>query len=196
MKTETKLAKVFTTIATEGGRLESTAAGVLAIVKDAGINDVEAFDEAVKAAYAANGWNQTAGRPSPDSKAESVPDTVRTYVSWIRSALREGLRVSRFETFQELRNALAKKRGIRVVKKTANGGARVPKDLAHDFEGIEIAGAQPNGAVMHDLALVFIKLPPDDRALLGRQLNRLAHTWLPKAFPQKTGGRKAAVASG
>lgn len=201
MKVETKLAKVFTTLAAEEVRVESTAAAMLLAVKEAGINTIEAFDEAVQAAYAANGWNARQGRPAADSEAEDVPGTVRTYVSWIRSALRAGLRVGRFKTFHELRKALAEKRGIRAVpnRKRDDGGAvTVPKEVEQDFDGVQLATPnKTNGALFHDLAAVFVHLPPDSRSVLGRQLTRLLHTYLPTAFPNKkpARGKKATAAA-
>src|SRR5690348_2811284 len=107
MKTETKLARVFTTIAEHGKSTDNVAAGILAIVSEAGIKDAESFDPLVRAAYAANGWNPRPGRPTEETKdLEMVPPTVRTYVTAIRRAFRRGIDVSRLKNFYELRKTI------------------------------------------------------------------------------------------
>lgn len=197
MKIETKLAKVFTTLAAEEARTESTASSMLLAVKDSGIRTIEEFDEAVQQAYTANGWNARQGRPAADSEAIDVPGTVRTYVSWIRSAFRAGLKVGRFKTFHELRKALADKRGIRAVPdRKIHPPVSFPKEVVEDFNGVTLdTPNKPNGALFHDLAAVFVHLPKENRSILGRQLNRLLHTYLPAAFPKERKPRVAATAA-
>lgn len=201
MKTESKLAKAFLAIATQENALDSTASTVLAIVKDVrGLNG-EKFDDLVKAAYDAAGWNTRPGRPDADAeKRGEVPATVRTYVTVIRRALRVGIRVSRFATFSALRVALAAKTvhegGGRGGRRTAhaNGVARIPKDLAQNFIGVAIEKPKDaNGALFHDLASTYLALPEEHRNVLGRQLNALLVKYRPLAkLPVPVAERKAA----
>ena len=196
MKIETRLARVFSAIAGDEHRIESTAAGILKILKAEGIADVDEFDVAVRAAYDANGWHTKQGRPANGVKKDEVPSTVRTYVSWVRSAMRAGLRVARFDTFQDLRKALAKKtkhtvRGGR--QETAEGAVKIPDDIVESFRGVQVVDAAPNGGLFHDLAVVYVKLEPAERGLFGRQLNQLLGKYRSHAFPAaKAGTRKAA----
>jgi hypothetical protein len=198
MKVETKLARLFGEVASEAGRIESKASQILALVKEGEITNVEKFNETVQAAYAANGWNTKPGRPEAGaSKKGEVPDTVRTYVSLVRSAFAADLRVSRYASFYDLRVALAKKRGMHVVKggkgkpgRAADGekatGASaisIPEEIVETFRGVHIEEGKPNGGLFHDLALVFLKLKPDERGLFGRQLNRLLGQYRSHAFP-------------
>jgi hypothetical protein len=191
VKLETKLARVFSALADDEKRTESTASQVLAIVKDEHITTVEKFDEAVRAAYEANGWNAGPGRPVAESKADSVPSTVRTFVSWVRAAFHANLRITKFETFQELRKALGKTRDA-----TGRGGIKIPDDVADIFRGVQLAEAKPNGGLFHDIALVYVKLDSDHRGLFEKQLNRLLSQYRPRAFPSAAvrAEKKAAIA--
>lgn len=195
LKLETKFARAFSAIAAGEKALESTAASILSIIKAEKITDVKVFDTAVSAAYEANGWHTKPGRPTITASGNSnVPSTVRTYVSWVRAAFKAGLRMSRFETFQDLRKALAKKTG----KKSATGGraaangVKIPDAIAESFRGVKITEDQPNGGLFHDLALVYLKLDENERGLYGRQLNQLLGQYRAHAFPAKEKTRRAA----
>ena len=194
MKLETKLAKVFQHVETIGAQADNIAAGILRIVHEGKIRSVEDFDPLVKAAYEANGWNPRQGRPSAEDKEQgrdTVPPTVRTYVTQVRSAMREGVNVLKCDTFYDLRQALRKKRNIRLAPKGGNGeeAAVVPDAVKNDFEGVLIrSSGEPNGALFHDLGLTFMKLPEEHRDVFGRQLNRLLHKYMPLI---KASGRRA-----
>jgi hypothetical protein len=197
MKIEKKLAAAFKTLAAQGSQIESTASGVLAIVKSANAVNEQAFDALIELAYEANGWNAKVGRPTAGAKKlEAAPETVRTYVTTVRRAIRIGLRVGSYDTFTALRTALERKTQPRLVRSgrkarkgskkaqvATNGHARIPKAVENDFVGISIEGnpRDPNGALFHDLAATFIKLPPEPRSDMGRELSQLLHKYLPKA---------------
>lgn len=195
MKIETKLARVFTAIAGDEQRIESTAASVLQILKSEGVTKVEDFNAAVKLAYEANGWHTKPGRPQNGDAAGSVPATVRTYVSWVRGAMNAGLRIGRFETFQDLRKALAKKRGGHLARggNAVTGAVKIPEDIVESFRGVHIADAEPNGGLFHDLALVYLKLDVNERGLYGRQLNKLLGQYRAHAFPTAVARHRAAA---
>jgi hypothetical protein len=181
LKAGTALARVFASIADAEQSTESTAAGILAIVKDKRITGLEAWGEAVKAAYEKNGWNVRAGRPNGGEKAkQAVPQTVASYVSIVRNALRAKLRVGNYDSFTALRVALARRNGRADHRGTR--GAAIPKDMRENFRGMPIANhVETNGALFHDLGAVFIHLPVDHRAMFGRQLNQLMQKYAPLA---------------
>lgn len=183
MKPETKLAHIFNDIAADGKQMDSRAAQILALVKDARVRDVEAFDSLVTAAYKANGWNQRVGRPAlGDEPKGAVPATVRTYVSLIRRAFRAGVRVSAMPTFRQLKLALARTLGKH--RRRVNGRAvrAIPKRLREDFIGVNLDAANDmNGSLMHDLGAVYVHLPTDQRDLFERQLTKLLRKYLPLA---------------
>lgn len=184
LRADTHLAKVFATIADGEATIESTAGGILALVKEHAIRKIEQWDELVAAAYEKNGWNTRAGRPNGDEIAKQpVPTTVTSYVALVRQALRAGMKIARFDTFTALRVALAKRAG-----RTDHRGSRTARpapmrklleNVAESFVGVDIQQSEPNGALFHDLGVVYAKLPPDHQAMLGRQLSRLLHKYLP-----------------
>jgi hypothetical protein len=198
LKVETQLARVFASVADSEQSLETTAAGILSIVKDNKINTVDRWDEAVGAAYAANGWNTRAGRPNGDeTPKQPVPATVSSYVALVRTALRAKMRVAKYDTFTSLRVALAKRNGRTDHrgngKSTAPGGRlNLKGPVAESFVDVDIQKAEPNGALFHDLAVVYAKLPADHQAMLGRQLSRLLHKYMPLVQNGDAKQRKAA----
>jgi hypothetical protein len=184
MKAEQKLARAFQALAEQGSTLDTTASQILGIVKGARALNEERFDRMVEAAYTAAGWNPTPGRPKQGEDPKgAVPDTVRTYVTIIRRALRMGMKVGRYETFTALRTAL-EKRAHPPTRKTghANGASvtQIPSAVKQDFVGIAIEKPrEPNGALFHDLSATFIRLPEKQRSEMGRKLNALLHEYLP-----------------
>lgn len=181
LKMEVKLARVFATVADTGQQLESTAGEILALVQSAKITTIATWNKLVKAAYAANGWNESAGRPT--KKRLPVPPTVSQYVALVRQAIRKKLRLGKYESFTQLRVALARSNGKTDHRGgRASGGARIPKDLRENFRGVPIANhTETNGALFHDIAAIFIHLPTDHRSMFGRQLNQLMAKYAPLA---------------
>jgi hypothetical protein len=169
-------------IATTGAEVEKAATGLLTSIRAAGITTLAAFDEAVKAAYDANGWNTRPGKPTEDRR--SVPHTVRTYVWEIRSAFRAGVEVQRMKSMYDIRMA---KKAIKEANTGAEGtgGLEVaspltdlPPEVVQDLEGVRVlAPRQPNGALFHDLIACFITLEPEQRSVFGRQLARILHRY-------------------
>jgi len=194
MKIEAKLARTMATLAKNGAVSEGTAAGMLAVIKEAGAKTVEAFEELVLAAYLVNGWHQSAGKPEAGSTLEPVPNTVRTYVWEIRAALRDGLKVHTFRTFYELRQARKALSPVAVAGtgKAAGNGHDYPPEVAQDLLGVKVTNPETDtGALFHDMIRLFTELPAEPRLLLGRQLARLMHTYQRKlAAPVKS--RRAA----
>jgi hypothetical protein len=198
MKVETQLARAFASVADVEGSLESTASAILAIVKDNKITTVDRWGEVVEAAYAANGWNTRAGRPNGDETPKlPVPATVSSYVALVRTALRNKMKVGKYDTFTALRVAMAKRNGKsdhRGGRSTIAPGGRLnlKGPVAESFVDVDIQKAEPNGALFHDLAVVYAKLPEDHQAMLGRQLSRLLHKYMPLVQNGEHKQRKAA----
>lgn len=184
MKVEQKLARAFQALAEQGDAMDSTASQILGIVKGARALNEERFDRMVEAAYTAAGWNATPGRPKQGEEPKgTVPDTVRTYVTTIRRALRLGMKAGRYATFTALRTALEKKarpKPARPARKNGHTVSALPPAVKQDFIGIEIdKPGESNGALFHDLSATFIRLPEKARTEMGRKLNALLHEYLP-----------------
>lgn len=192
MRLETKLARVFTSLADAGKSTDSVAAGILAIVAEAKAKDVAAFDPLVRAAYTANGWNPRPGRPTDDNKGlDPVPPTVRTYVTAVRRAFRFGVNVAKCETFYDLRKALRK------ARPSASRSLVLPSAVAGHFVGVDFAATPKdvNGALIHDVGVVLTTLPKPMQALFEKQLKRLVTQYLPHAQLQSANAPEDSAAA-
>lgn len=160
------LAAVLAVIGKEGQALESRADAVLRIVKGLKIKDAESFNTAVRAAYKENGWNATAGKPKAGTKVTPAPSSVRQYVSTIRSAFKQEIRIAACSSFYALRTELKAKR--------AEARAKAEKKLERktpELVGIRLAEPeQLTGAIFHDLAVIHQAL---DAARKPRMLSAL-----------------------
>lgn len=190
MKAETKLARVFATLAESGKSTDNVAAGILAIVSDSGIEDVEAFDPLVRAAYQANGWNPKPGRPSEETATLNiVPPTVRTYVTTVRRAFRRGIDVAKIKTIYDLRKAIRQ-------TKVYEPSRAIPKAVQENFAGVNLSVVNDvNGALIHDVGAVYANLPKPHQTLFERQLRQLVTKYLPLARLQSA-KENAKVAAG
>ena len=178
MKVETKLAHVFTEIEESGKSTDTVASGILDIVREAGIKDVESFNPLVIAAYTKNNWNPRPGRPTPEAaNLEAVPPTVRTYVTGVRRAFRHGIDVARVKTFYELRKML--RRSV-ASKKRHDVLLRAPKEVKENLDGVALDSTNDvNGALIHDIGFVYLNLPRSQQEMFERQLQQLVHKYLP-----------------
>lgn len=159
------LANALAVIAADGHAIESKADGVLGIVRMAGIKDEKGFSEAVKVAYLENGWHATRGKPAAGNRAESVPATVKQYVSGIRAGFRLGIDVGKVKTFAALRSQIkagrASKRAV-----AEPGDARVM--------GLRLVQpAVMTGAPFHDLLVTYSHLEPKRQVMLVASVDRL-----------------------
>ena len=150
----------------DGQTLASRADAVLRIVKTNKIEDVKAFSAAVKAAYAANGWNAGAGRPvkgAPPMKP--VPSSVKQYVSTMRAAFKMKLPVTSYSSFHALRSEV---RDVR-VKARKKQAAQTP-----ELAGVAVKRDDTlNGAIFHDLAVLFNALDKAKQGHMIRALDRV-----------------------
>ena len=144
--------------------------------------DLQGVPAPVRAAYTANGWHPSPGRPNAAAanskeKKERVPATVRTYVSAVRRAIRAGLVVTKYRSFTALRADLAKH-----TDQAGTTEPALPRAVRQSFVGVSVAEPrQPNGALFHDLGAVYILLPAEHRDVFKRQLARLLQKYMPLA---------------
>jgi hypothetical protein len=190
MNTESKLARAFRAVAGQEKQMESTASKILAIIRGAKALTISRFDKLVEQAYDANGWNSRPGRPnSKDTPKDSVPGTVRTYVTVIRRAMRLRLKVGKFKTFHALREALEVKLAASAEAGTSSGPSaailRLPAPVQENLRGVDIDEPKRlTGAVVHDVGVVYATLPEAHQAVFGRQLERLLKKYMP-LVPQR-----------
>lgn len=180
----TKLETVFMHVAEHGDKLEDVASNILRILKARGIKSLDVFDTAVREAYDANGWHTRAGKPANgEEEREAVPTTVRNYVWEVRSAIREGVKVDKIETFYELRQARAKAR----AKKRERASASITAGV-EELEGVNVAEPEtPNGSLFHDMIVLFLGLPGERQHDFSREVSKLMHRFAVQAPAKKRG---------
>ena len=175
-KTGAELGRALAEIAKEGDAVETRAERMLALVRSKGITDERSFSAAIRVAYRANGWRATRGRPKLDEKAlESVPATVKQYVSSVRAAFRLGLDGRSMRTFSALRKAVADARAAKRTKARSKdpnlAGIHVLKD------------DRLTGAPLHDLAVVYESMQARQREALVRRIKTLVSEFKGAAAP-------------
>lgn len=162
------LAGVFKSLTAFDSRMDDVAGRVFAVVTAAKLNTLEAFNDAVKAAFEANGWHTTVGRPSGKTATKPVPRTVRSYVWEFRVAYRMGVKVSSMKSLYELRQAVLKAREKTRTPAPANDA---------NYEALKGVTARSTdkllGAPFHDAIAVYQHLPEPDQGQFMAQLNRL-----------------------
>lgn len=161
------LASILASVAQNGELIESKADGILSLIKSAGIKDLEAFNDAVQRAYLANGWQPAQGAPKKGSEAaQTVPSTVKQYVSQVRAGFRLGLPMAQFKTIHAMRKAI----------RTSKPAVTQTDDPV--LAGVRIANRQSLiGAPFHDLAAVYGKLPKDKQARLVRAVKAIVQEY-------------------
>jgi hypothetical protein len=166
---KTKLAAALKAIATEGDALESKADTIIALV--APLKDLDQFNEAVKEAYTANGWN--AG-PGEKGAGEGVPPTVKQYISTIRAAFRLGVNVVKARTMGALRKAVKAARPAKVIE---------PADPK--LAGLRLVkSGEIINAPFHDLVVLYEALNKQKQQQLAGVVQRLVRQFQPAAVTQ------------
>jgi hypothetical protein len=164
-----ELATVFNRITKAHGTLESTAAQILEVVRLNDANSLDKFNALVAAAYDSNGWSSRQGRPRPGDI--SAPQAVQVYVSTLRRAYRMGIKVLKFTNMEEIRRELRKTRGDH------------PEPPAV-LKGVQVAASSTlNGAVWHDVLVVWEHIPPEEQQALEASVRRLFEKYVKKAPP-------------
>jgi len=174
MKTKHDLAGVFLQIEQAAGAVERISDGILAAVKNGRATTIEQFNDMVAAAYQINGWSQRTGRPPAGSTDKPAPSAVKLYVSNLRLAYRLELDVLSFSNMYALRMALADR------MKTTVAGERPP-----ELRGLQVSSENAfNGALLHDVVVLYEHLPDDEQTKLERRLRRLYNEFVAVAPPE------------
>jgi len=171
------LANVFEEMEKDGNMLASRADSVLRSVKQNKIADVKTFSLAVKAAYAANGWNPGAGRPVKGAdKLKAVPSSVKQYVSTMRAAFRMKLLVQTYTSFYALRSDVGATRA-KARKKIA--------EATPELAGVAVKRPDTlNGGLFHDLAVLFDALDKGKQGKMIGALERVRREFAHAAPPE------------
>jgi len=162
-----KLETVFKQIANTAAKEENQASQILSIIKTHKLHTLEAFNEAVYAAYDANGWNYKTGRPT--ESIEKVPKSIKVYVSKIRKAYDLGLEVWNLKSMYQITDALEE----------AKPKPKVTPEKEPDLIGVHISTEDKlTDHLFHDAVLIFKNLESeDDRDSFRRSLNRLLNRY-------------------
>ena len=164
------LTKIFSSLSDLDNTKESLGSDLLSFLRD---NDCVTIDQAnyqFGIAYDENGWSRSAGRPKEGATETPAPATVKNYVSTLRRAYNAEMDVLSFSTMWELRVALRELRDAdRQTKQPALRGVQVAK--------VDVI----NGALWHDLVVVWEHLPEDERGSLEAKLERLLSQFIKKA---------------
>lgn len=164
-----ELATIFTRIQKAHAGMETTASQIIEVIKLNDANTLEKFNEMVSTAYDRNGWSSRQGRPRPGDI--SAPQAVQVYVSTLRRAYRLGLKVLKFTNMEEVRRELRKHRGDQPTQ---------PPEL----KGVQVAASSTlNGAVWHDVLVVWEHIPNDEQQALEASVRKLLERYLKKAPP-------------
>lgn len=168
------LAVILIKIENAANAVEDVAKQILAAIKAADAQTLDAFDSMVSEAYRKNGWSQKAGRPSATATEKSAPDAVKLYVSTVRAAYRLKLNVMTFETIGALRQAIRDKRAEGVVP---------PPQQAPELAGVSVKGEhQMTGALWHDVLVLREHLPHASQMKFDEEVRKLVNRYI-KAAP-------------
>lgn len=165
-----ELAMVLVDIGRESEKVDSAAKGILSAIKQEGARSIEDFNAMVSAAYERNGWSTQVGRPTADAK-QPAPHAVKLYVSLVRGAYRAGLDVATFDTISAMRVAI----------KEARNHASAPAPKPPELRGLSVSHENTlNGAIFHDVVIVWEKLPEADKSELEAAIRRLLKRYTKK----------------
>lgn len=165
-----ELATVFNRITKAHGTLESTASQILEVVRLNDANSLDKFNALVTAAYDSNGWSTRQGRPRPGDV--SAPQAVQVYVSTLRRAYRMGIKVLKLNSMEEVR---------REIRKNTRGDQPEPPP---ELKGVQVAATGAlNGALWHDVLVVWEHIPPEEQQSLEASVRRLFEKYVKKTPP-------------
>lgn len=166
------LTKIFSSLGDLDNTKEGLGSDLLSFLRDHDCVTLELANEQFGIAYDENGWSRSAGRPKEGATEKPAPSTVKNYVSTLRRAYNAEMDVLSFATMWELRVAL---RELRDVDRDVQ-----PK--APELKGVQVKKVDViNGALWHDLVVVWEHLPEDERGSLEAKLERLLSQFIKKA---------------
>lgn len=166
------LAGVFRSLTSFDARMDDIAGRVFAVVSAAKLNTLEAFNDAVRAAFEANGWHTSVGRPTDKATSKPVPRTVRSYVWEFRVAYRMGIKVTTMKSLYELRQAVLK------AREKAKRSTPANEPIYEALKGVTVSATDKLlGVPFHDAIAVYQHLPPADQDQFLIQINRLVNRY-------------------
>lgn len=172
-KVQNKVAAVLNHIAEAATQSEDLATELLSVLKRSRVNTLERYEEVIDEAYALNGWQRGGGRPKEGEEVNPVPDAVKTYVSQIRRAYKEKLKVTSYKSMYDLRQAV-KERATKARKKAE-------RSLQAKFPALTgITVKQPdrfNGSLFHDFTVLWMGLPDKDQEAFENDVRALMRKW-------------------
>lgn len=171
----TTLTSIFSQLASIDETKEGLGSQILSFLVD---NDCRTLDDANEQfwkAYDENGWSRTAGRPKDGSTDKPAPATVKNYVTAFRRAYGYGLDVLSFKTVGEMRHAIREKRD---AEKEAQSKPAALKGITITKDSVI------NGALWHDLVVVWDHLPEEQKETLEAKLQKLLDQFMKKAPPE------------
>lgn len=172
------LAAVFTQIEIHAQATDNVAGQILLAARAANADTVDAFNNMVYAAYDVKGWSHRMGRPIEGDV--SAPSSVKTYVSEIRKAYNNGVKVLDFESIGELRKATRIARSQLLSSAPAAPTAKTPPEL----KGVTVQnGGSLSGHLFHDAIVLWENLPKEQQAAFEDKLQKLVAQYTRKAPP-------------
>lgn len=171
------LAAVFTQIEIHAQATDNVAGQILLAARAANADTVDAFNNMVYAAYDVKGWSHRMGRPIEGDV--SAPSSVKTYVSEIRKAYNNGVKVLDFESIGELRKATR----IARSQLLSSSPARTPK-TPPELKGVTVHdGGSLNGHPFHDAIVLWQNLPSEKQAAFYEKFQKLVNQYTRAAPP-------------
>lgn len=170
------LAAVFSQIEDAGHKLDEIAGQILLAAKTAKATTVDTFNSMVYEAYDARGWSRRMGRPMEGDIP--APQTVRVYISTIRAAYLNGVKVLDFDSIGELRKALRKARGASAAS------APLPDPGDPELKGVVVKNeGQLTGAPFHDIVELYKNLPEKLQLEILEKVSKMVTQYSKKAPP-------------
>jgi len=176
MKTKLDLAAIFTQIESSAMIVDEVAGKILAAIKEAKADTLEAFNVMTWAAYDAKGWSRRIGPPVPGDVP--APASVKVYVSTIRAAYRLEVNVLDYSAIGELRKA------IRSARSGKAASSPKPEPTPPEMKGVKVDHpAALTGSLWHDAIVLWENLPEEQQSALEEAVRKLVAKYTRKAPP-------------
>lgn len=175
MRKSIELVTVFTQIEASALATDQLAGQILLAARNAKAETVEQFNDMVYAAYDAKGWSHRQGRPMPGDVP--APNSVKVYLSNIRAAYANGVKVLDYDSIFELRKAVAIAKGRMAASSPA-------VEVAPELKGLEVKGSgRLNGAPFHDIVELYRNLPEKLQLEILEKVTKMVTQYSRKAPP-------------
>ena len=162
-----ELKSVFAEIADIERKSDDVAGQILQAMREYETYTAEDFDVLVYAAYDENGWTYKVGKPKPGEISNPVPRAVKTYVTEIRSAFREGLEPWEYDSMYALR------KDVKAARRGGSQGAALARKFP-EFAGVSLKDEDKfTGALFHDLLVAYEHLTDEEREAMRKSAQRM-----------------------